>query len=1029
MCAKWERICLCCINFAFLELQNRSGYKESRCYGYSCKSFTLQRGMKTPIGRHEPNSAVLTAPLSRAAWVLGGVVDKLFRATNSESVLRYNCSAPPEAIVMRQIKNKVKGIFSARSKTPKPQRSPALTASAVGPSSSSLKAPSTSSLPQTTVTRPPGITAPLIGDACIGPHGDSANSHSTSQHFGPRISFTKVDTGNTDNTISQTPNIPTSSWNNLVVPPIAPLNPLAGDEIFREQLSKCQSKLTEAQKEAFMNGASPNGILDIIAELNYQHSESSITRKYATKVKGFLQVADNYLNTLGIIIQHSPEFSSLIVGGLRFFINIGKRYTDFFDKLEEAMEKWMHYLDYLSKFAELYSHYDEVKQGLCVAYGDLIEFFKCLYGIFVGEKGALNSKTSGTLVARQLIQPLETNIAAIMMNLNEHIVFIEKIASVLEAKRRFLKEKQEAEEKELKEKKEAEEKELKEKKEAAEKESRQRREILAWLSKLEPEKDLERIYAKRHDGTGVWFLNSPEVNEWFQEDKKSLLWCYGTAGVGKSVLASTLLKEIISKHQDNPSRGICFFFFNFQAADTQKPIQLFSVLLKQLCRFQKAIPQGLQALFTKCHSNDKPPTLRELQHQFEAVTSLFEEVFLVIDAFDECSKDDRKEILNGLTSLFQHCSAKLKLCITSRPEKDIKHAFTSSGFDTIKIEAKKVDQDISCFVQYQLQFRTHDHCTLNEEICKKIEYALVSKANGMFLWAKCQVDEIFEQPSIADIWTALQYLPSDIDATYRRIISKILKQTPAMRALAEWALTWVITAQRPLSPVELAQAVATNPEKSVSLDEVKTKYFPQTVVDSCHGLIAVEQNIVRPIHYTVQEFLVREWPWDSGWDWLNAHTRIAQSCLWYLDLFSTNPYMLFRRDRFNTLTYTGDLFNYIAISWPHHVKSCSVKIPSTLRELLQNLFSENLDMSSFRSILQAWYLENRNADTSPFISAPWYCAVVDLLPVYKQLFPNGLSQEDLCRSIYWILLVMLIFLMGMGVMYSMGQLGVISQKW
>ncbi|KAF8474206.1 hypothetical protein BDZ91DRAFT_779864 [Kalaharituber pfeilii] len=889
---------------------------------------------------------------------------------------------------MGRIRNKVKDLLSsARSKTPEPQQSPALTASAVGPSSSSLQAPSTSSLPQTTVTRPPGITAPLIADTCIGPHGYSANSHSTSQHFGPRISFTKVDTGNTDNTISQTPNIPTSSWNNLVVPPIAPLNPLAGNEIFREQLSKCQSKLTEAQKKAFMSGASPDGMLDIIAELNYQHSESSITRKYATKVKGFLQVADNYLKALGTITQHSPEFSSLIVGGLRFFIDIGKRYTDFFDKLEEAMEKWMHYLDYLSKFAELYSHYDEVKQGLCVAYGDLIEFFKCLYGIFVGEKGALNSKTSGTLVARQLIQPLETNIAAIMMNLNEHIVFIEKIAGVLEAKRRFLKEQQEAEEKELKEKKEA-----------AEKESHQRREILAWLSKLEPEEDLERIYAKRHDGTGVWFLNSPEVNEWFQEDKKSLLWCYGTAGVGKSVLASTLLKNIISKHQDNPSIGICFFFFNFQAADTQKPIQLFSVLLKQLCRSQKVLPQGLQALFTKCHFNDKPPTLRELQHQFVAVTSLFEEVFLVIDAFDECNQDDRKEILNGLTSLFQHCSAKLKLCVTSRPEKDIKHAFTSSGFDTIKIEAKKVDQDISCFVQYQLQFRTHDHCILNEEICKEIEYALVSKANGMFLWAKCQVDEIFEQPSIADIRIALQCLPSDIDATYRRIISKILKQTPAMRALAEWVLTWVITAKRPLSPVELAQAVATNPDKSVSLKEVKTKYLPQTVVDSCHGLIAVEQNIVRPIHYTVQEFLVREWPWDSGWDWLNAHTRIAQSCLWYLNLFSTNPYMFYECDRFNTLTYTGDLFNYSAISWPHHVKSCSAKIPSTLRKLLQHLFSESLNMSSFRSILQAWYIDNCEAEYLK-ISAVRYCALVGLLPVYKQHFSDDLSQEVLRRSV------------------------------
>ncbi|KAF8466957.1 hypothetical protein BDZ91DRAFT_762946 [Kalaharituber pfeilii] len=822
----------------------------------------------------------------------------------------------------------------------------------------------------------------------------SSNSHSTSQHFDPKSSSSTSGTAGAGNTTSQTPNAPTSSWNNLVVTPIASLNALAGHEIFQEQLSKCQSALTEAQRRAFL-GASATSILDMIAELDNQHSQNSITRKYATKVKDFLQVADNYLNALGIIIQHSPEFSSLVVGGLRFFIDIGKRYTDFFDKLEEAMEKWMHYLGYVSKYAELYSHYDEVKKAICVAYGDLIEFLKYIYELFMSETGALNSKISGTLLLRQFTQPLETNIAAFMANLNEHITFVEKITDILEKKRQWLKEKQEAEEKE----------------------SRRRGEILAWLSKLEPEKDLERIYMKRHNGTGMWFLNSSEVNEWFQQDKKSLLWCYGTAGVGKTVLAthesSTLLKDIISKHQGNPSIGICFFFFNFQAADIQKPIQLFAVLLKQLCRSQKEIPQGLQALYTKCHSNDISPTLLELQQQFEAVSSFFDEVFLVIDAFDECHQDDRKEILNGITRLFQNCSAKLKLCVTSRPEKDIKHAFTSSGFSTIKIEAMKVDQDISNFVQHQLQVRTHEYCTLNDEIRNEIEHALVSKANGIlarFLWAKCQVDEMFEQPSIADIRIALQSLPSDIDETYQRIVGKILKQTSAMRALAAWALMWVITARRPLSLVEFAQLVATNPDKLVPLDEVRTKYLPQTVVHSCCGFIEVEENIVRPIHYTVQEFLVTEWPWPNGWDPINAHVQITQSCLQYLsELNGFGVYRRFNkrriRDRIpDVLNFTGELFDYVATSLPYHVKSCPATLPSTLKSLLRDTFSERESQELLRSTLYGWYIDHQDSKV-PIVPAFRYFAVLDMLPVYKQVFSDhileGLNKSQAQDQFSW----------------------------
>lgn len=54
-----------------------------------------------------------------------------------------------------------------------------------------------------------------------------------------------------------------------------------------------------------------------------------------------------------------------------------------------------------------------------------------------------------------------------------------------------------------------------------------RGEVLAWLSKLEPEDDLERIYRKRHGSTGQWFLDSEDVQDWVEKQEICLLWCYG----------------------------------------------------------------------------------------------------------------------------------------------------------------------------------------------------------------------------------------------------------------------------------------------------------------------------------------------------------------------------------------------------------------------------------------------------------------------------------------------------------------------
>ena len=69
-------------------------------------------------------------------------------------------------------------------------------------------------------------------------------------------------------------------------------------------------------------GASADGIRAIIEGLNQRHAEESVTRQCADKVKGFLEVADGYLKVINIFIQHHPEISSLVVGGLKLFVDV-----------------------------------------------------------------------------------------------------------------------------------------------------------------------------------------------------------------------------------------------------------------------------------------------------------------------------------------------------------------------------------------------------------------------------------------------------------------------------------------------------------------------------------------------------------------------------------------------------------------------------------------------------------------------------------------------------------------------------------
>jgi hypothetical protein len=97
--------------------------------------------------------------------------------------------------------------------------------------------------------------------------------------------------------------------------------PDPADDIFREALERHKLGLSDVQKQAF-HGASAIKLMDIVQELNQQHNKESLTRRSAMKVQRFLEVTDGYLTLLGIFSQFNPEISSIVVGGLKLFVDV-----------------------------------------------------------------------------------------------------------------------------------------------------------------------------------------------------------------------------------------------------------------------------------------------------------------------------------------------------------------------------------------------------------------------------------------------------------------------------------------------------------------------------------------------------------------------------------------------------------------------------------------------------------------------------------------------------------------------------------
>jgi Ankyrin repeats (3 copies) len=128
-------------------------------------------------------------------------------------------------------------------------------------------------------------------------------------------------------------------------------------------------------------------------------------------------------------------------------------------------------------------------------------------------------------------------------------------------------------------------------------------------------------------------------------------------------------------------------------------------------------------------------------------------------------------------------------------------------------------------------------------------------------------------------------------------------------------LFWIVHARRSLTTEELRHALAVE-ASTCRLDE-KNLCLVEDILSSCAGLVVIDSNIIRLVHYTTQEYFQRH-----GLKSFEDIQRdiIATSCLTYLsyDVF-TEGYL----EDWKRLQYRlqhNPFFKYAAKNWAYHIE-------------------------------------------------------------------------------------------------------------
>ena len=170
--------------------------------------------------------------------------------------------------------------------------------------------------------------------------------------------------------------------------------------------------------------------------------------------------------------------------------------------------------------------------------------------------------------------------------------------------------------------------------------------------------------------------------------------------------SSTIIQEIDVMRKFGLA-SLAFYYYDFRE-DQKKDIRgLLSSVLVQLCHQSDAYHDILSNFYSTHRRGIQNPSDDELLRCLKDLLELPGQapIYLIIDALDECPKTSaipspREEVLTLVEQLIESRVANLHVCVTSRPETDIKVILEPLTFRSISIhDESRQMQDIEYYIR------------------------------------------------------------------------------------------------------------------------------------------------------------------------------------------------------------------------------------------------------------------------------------------------------------------------------------------
>ena len=376
---------------------------------------------------------------------------------------------------------------------------------------------------------------------------------------------------------------------------------------------------------------------------------------------------------------------------------------------------------------------------------------------------------------------------------------------------------------------------------------------------------------KRAGRTCEWFTREPAYVAW-QNSISPPLWISGGPGKGKTMLAIYLTQEIerIAKEKD----AVNLYFFCINADDRRNTaVAVLRSLLYQLLEQRPHLVKYAANDFKSV--KEAHNTVSIIQTLWRIFSSMLQDaalppVYCLLDGLDECD-NSIESLLEKLHDLFVeaengHSIRSFSLLVVSRHLPNIE--FWLSGFQHTRLDPDsdpQVGRDVNEYISQKI-YELSKSSRLSKQVLEDVELSLTTGAKGTFLWVGFVANQLKGKNNI-QVKRLLRDLPYELSGVYDRMMAQIEELESEYQNSVKLILQWIVVAQRPLTPNELATAT------NIDEDDI-TSYL-----EFCGQFLqTAKSNTVNLVHQSAKDYLQRHEPYQTY-----AHLVVAKICLEYLE--------------------------------------------------------------------------------------------------------------------------------------------------